>query len=269
MPNSMKGIRVMTFGAHGADHVNLCGGTMAKYASAGAEVMAVSLTYGAKSHSFLLDGGKPITLEEVKELKKDEIRRACEILGVQHIRDLDFEDSPLEIDAGKIGMVVELIREFEPTFILSHHPHDVDWWDHRHAGKIVLAAYESAEEAGRESKYEPWRANNLFFYHDYNFWNAQFYTLSPVVEPNVFIDVSDTIQLKEKAMMQFGTQFTEEEMRKTTPRHEGFWWLIHGIDYAEAFLSMHPPVLDYFQVREKGGRLSARKRTPRPSAGGE
>ena len=41
---------------------------------------------------------------------------------------------------------------------------------------------------------------------------------------------------------------------------KGYWRLIHGIEYTEAFLSMHPPVLDFFQVREKGGRRVARKR---------
>jgi len=249
----------MAFGAHGADAINMSGGTLAKYRAAGAEVMVVSLTYGAQSHSFLAEG-KTLSLDEVKRMKEEEIQQACEILGVQHIRNLDYEDSPLEMDRKKIAEIVDLIREFEPTFILSHHAHDVDWWDHRQAGKMVLAAYESSEEAGRESVFEPFRANNVFFYHDYNFWNAQFYTLSPVVEPNVFIDVSGTIHLKEKAMLQFGSQFSEEEIRKTMDRHEGFWWLVHGIEYAEAFLSMHPPVLDYFQVREKGGRRSARKR---------
>lgn len=63
---------------------------------------------------------------------------------------------------------------------------------------MVLATYESSEEGGRESAFEPFHPNNVFLYHDYDFWNAQFYMVSPVVEPNIFIKVYGTICLKER-----------------------------------------------------------------------
>jgi len=248
---------ILVFSAHAADCFYLAGGTIAKYCQMGAAVRIVTLSFGARGHSYRAEDG--LSIEGIKASKAEEVHRACTLLGVESVMNLNWEDDPLEVGREEIECLIEIIRDFKPTFILSHHLRESDWHDHRIAAMAIIAAYESAEERYRDSKHAPWQANNIFFYH--SLWNAQGKdSFAGIPEPSVIMDITDVIGMKRELYQQFTTQgsTTQEWINKTIERFDGRFWPIHGIEYGEAFLQMYPDIVDAFRMREKGFRLAVR-----------
>ena len=87
-----RALRVLGVFAHPDDEVLCAGGTLARYAAGGAEVMVVSATHGEAGQ--ILDScvATRATLGRVRER---ELRDACGWVGVQHVRCLDYLDGSL------------------------------------------------------------------------------------------------------------------------------------------------------------------------------
>src|ERR1700719_4984601 len=99
--------------AHPDDETFCAGGTFARYAKVGAEIMVVSATRGQAGQIRDARVGTRRTIAAVREA---ELRLACERLGVAHVRCWDHLDGGLaEADFdGLVGQVVEVIRQFRP-----------------------------------------------------------------------------------------------------------------------------------------------------------
>jgi LmbE family N-acetylglucosaminyl deacetylase len=130
--------------AHPDDCDMACGGTVAKWAAAGARVHLVVLTDGSKgSH----DG---VPAAELAAARETEQRRAGEALGLAGVAFLRHPDGELAHGPSTIAQVAEAIRTHAPEIVLSHDP-----WrpyeqhpDHRAAGMIAVdAVYRAGEPA--------------------------------------------------------------------------------------------------------------------------
>lgn len=110
--------RLLGVFAHPDDETFCAGGTFARYAKDGAEVMVVSATRGQAGQIRDARAGTRRTIAAVREA---ELRLACERLGVAHVRCWDYMDGTLaEADFdGLVGQVVQLIREFRPQVVIS------------------------------------------------------------------------------------------------------------------------------------------------------
>ena len=123
-------LHIIVIGAH-PDDPDKVGGTAYKWAQLGHDVLMVSLTNGDAGHQSL----KP---EELAERRREEARRAGEVIGVRYIT-LDNHDGQLMPTYENRLEVIRLIREHKADMVIFHRPYDYHP-DHRYTGTIVLDA---------------------------------------------------------------------------------------------------------------------------------
>ena len=107
--------------AHPDDETFCAGGTFARYAGQGAEIMVVSATRGQAGQIRDAAAGNRRTIAAVREA---ELRLACERLGITKVRCLDHVDGTLA-DTGfsaLVDEVTEIIREFGPDIVITFGP---------------------------------------------------------------------------------------------------------------------------------------------------
>ena len=113
--------RLLGVFAHPDDETFCAGGTFARYAGQGAEIMVVSATRGQAGQIRDAAAGNRRTIAAVREA---ELRLACERLGITTVRCLDHVDGTLA-DAGfpaLVDQVTEIIGEFRPNIVITFGP---------------------------------------------------------------------------------------------------------------------------------------------------
>jgi mycothiol S-conjugate amidase len=178
-------LRLMAVHAHPDDESSKGAATMARYVAEGHEVMVVTCTGGEAGSVLNPAMDRPEVLENMAAIRREEMARAAEILGVQH-RWLGFVDSglpegdplpplpegcfaltPLE---ESVPPLVKVIREFRPHVIVTYdenggYPHP----DHIRCHEVSVAAFDAAgdpesyPEAG-----EPWQPLKLYYSHGFS-----------------------------------------------------------------------------------------------------
>lgn len=125
-------MNVLAIGCHPDDLEIGCGGTLAKLASAGHRVTMVHVANGDKGH-------KVIPSERLKVIRAAEAKAAGDLIGAKVIG-LDIPDLAVKADSDKlIRALVEVIRESEPEYIITHPPEDY-MKDHMEVSKAVFDA---------------------------------------------------------------------------------------------------------------------------------
>jgi N-acetylglucosamine malate deacetylase 1 len=251
-------LRIMAFGAHPPDVVGRAGGTLAKHARRGDIVMAACLTDGVRHMNPALARAPvvgPEAVAQVAEIKRAEMVAACRALGVQHLRFLDLRDSPLPVDQTSLRAVSDLIREFRPDIILTHHPEETYLTghpDHGAAGDLVLRAYMMAMELGFESHLLPLVVNNLYTYEG-GLGNLDGPGLAHVGRPTLLVDISEVIEAKKQALLALGAtmRYNEESVARSLAQTRGREGIV-GAEYVEGFCALHTPIVDYLERRSKG-----------------
>ncbi len=180
----MNELRLMAVHAHPDDESSKGAATMARYVDEGARVMVVTLTGGERGDILNPAMDLPEVHGRMADIRRDEMARAAEILGVEH-RWLGFVDSglpegdplpplpegcfALEPLERSTAALVRVIREFKPHVMTTYdenggYPHP----DHIRCHQVSVAAYEAAADhrlyadAG-----EPWSAHKLYYNHGF------------------------------------------------------------------------------------------------------
>jgi len=181
--------RVLVIAAHPDDEIIGVGGTIARYASVGDSVYVVILTEGA-SVQF---PGEP----EMIELKRTQALKAAEVLGVKEVFFGNFPDQKL--DACPIievtNFIETIIKETYPSIVYTHHFTELNR-DHR-------IAYEATSVAARPFSDSSIERLLCFSVDTLSHWGEG------LAQYNIFSDISDTLELKLRAM-----QVYETEVRK-------------------------------------------------------
>jgi len=137
--------RAMSIHAHPDDQEFTVGGTLAKWARAGCEIVSVCITRGgAGSNKYT---PRDMTREALVAIREDEQREACRILGVKETIFLDYEDGMLEPSIPLRRELTRLIRRHRPDVVLTGDP-TVRYYgttymnhpDHRVAADVALDA---------------------------------------------------------------------------------------------------------------------------------
>lgn len=127
------------FAPHPDDETWGCGGTIAKRISEGYEVSIVVMTDGRYAFLTMLGIDSDPTPEELKEIRKEEVKRATGILGVpeENLIFLNFVDGTLENNTEKAEeKVTEILSKNHPVEVYSPCKKDAHP-DHRAAYRIV------------------------------------------------------------------------------------------------------------------------------------
>ena len=178
----------MAVHAHPDDESSKGAATMARYAREGVDVMVATLTGGERGSILNPAMERPEVLANLPQIRREEMARAREILGVQQ-RFLGFVDSGLPegdpkppLPPGSFGLVplpeaaaplVSLVREFRPHVILTYdenggYPHP----DHIKTHQVAVEAFEAAADPDRYRDAgpaagdcrEPWQPLKLYYF---------------------------------------------------------------------------------------------------------
>jgi mycothiol S-conjugate amidase len=174
------GRRLMCVHAHPDDESSKGAATMARYVAEGVEVLVVTCTGGEAGSVLNPAMDRPDVWERLPDLRREEMNRAREILGVEQ-KWLGFVDSglpegdpppplpegcfalqPVEVAAAPL---VQLMREFRPHVVTTYdenggYPHP----DHIMCHQVTVAAFDAAGDAGAyPDRGEPWQPLKLYY----------------------------------------------------------------------------------------------------------
>jgi mycothiol S-conjugate amidase len=178
-------LRLMTVHAHPDDESSKGAATCARYVAEGAEVMVVTCTGGEAGSILNPAMDRPEVLADMMGVRRAEMARAAEILGVEH-RWLGFVDSglpegdpkpplpegcfalePLEVPTEAL---VRVMREFRPHVVVTYdenggYPHP----DHIRCHEVSMAAWEACGDPDRfPDAGEPWQPLKLYYSHGFS-----------------------------------------------------------------------------------------------------
>jgi LmbE family N-acetylglucosaminyl deacetylase len=220
----MKNKKFLVIAAHPDDEILGCGGAMARLVKEGNEVFTLILGEGVISR----DDERNIEKrkEEIVELKK-QAEKANQLLGAKQIFFSDFPDNKFDtIALLDIVKTVEKIKEkIKPDIIFTHYKGDLNI-DHQITYKAVLTATRPIKEESVKEIYS-------FEVPSSTEWN---YPLS--FAPNVFFDVTNTIDKKIKALKEYKSEirnFPHPRSEKALKLNAQNWGIRVGLEYAEAF----------------------------------
>jgi mycothiol S-conjugate amidase len=137
--------RLMAIFAHPDDEGQIAG-LLAKYAAKGAEVCLVSATrgeLGGTSDASLLVG------RTMGELREEELRCVCQVLGVQPPRFLNYQEGSFHTaNPGQvIGRISETLQDFIPEIMITFGPEGVyGHRDHLAISRWVTAAFHATRQ---------------------------------------------------------------------------------------------------------------------------
>jgi len=185
--------KCLIIAAHPDDEVLGCFGTAAKL-----------IRQGWNMYTLILSGGKTsrgqVDPQEIENLR-DEMRQANALIGISGISQTDFPDNAFD-SVPLLEIVKRIEREIsdvKPEIIFTHHIGDMNV-DHQITHKAVLTAT-------RPMKNETVKAIYSMEIPSSTEWNS-FNTATAFI-PNVFSDISETIDLKVQAMALYQSELRE------------------------------------------------------------
>ena len=225
MPDKIARVLVVT--AHPDDAEFGAGGTVAKMVREGRDVGFVIVTNGDKGST-----DRAMKPERLAEIRQEEQRNAAGVLGVTNVTFLGYPDAELEDTRDLRRDVTREIRRHRPDLIITQYPHRTpnlfaSHRDHRITAGVVLdCVYPLARDhmtfPELMPEFEPHNVREVYMMQ----WE----------NPQLLVDISETIELKMKALACHASQIrdfpgVEARVRlrsKEVGKREGY-------AYAEAF----------------------------------
>jgi LmbE family N-acetylglucosaminyl deacetylase len=182
--------RALAVYAHPDDPEVSCGGTLAHWARAGADVRLVVVNAG--------DKGSPDAATDPADLterRAREVDAAAGVLGLAGVERMGLPDGEVTNDLALRARLVELIRTHRPDIVVCPDPTAVFFGDsyvnhrdHREVGWAVVDAV------------APAAASPLYFPETGPPHQVAGLLLSGTFEPDVWVDISDSLELKVAAV---------------------------------------------------------------------
>jgi 4-oxalomesaconate hydratase len=135
--------------AHPGDFVWRAGGAIALHARKGYRMKIVCLAFGERGESQFAWKQPGMTMEKVKAGRKDEAERAAESLGAE-IEFFDAGDYPLGLKDEHLDRMIDIYRELNPAFVLTHALEDPYNFDHPQACHFAQQARIIAQSMGHK-----------------------------------------------------------------------------------------------------------------------
>jgi LmbE family N-acetylglucosaminyl deacetylase len=191
-------MNVLAIGAHPDDVEFYCAGTLLKYAKAGHRVF-IALTTSGNQGSNVITGR-----EEIARVREAEQLEAAKVYGMPGaetgapVRFFRNDDEGLQDTPELRRTVIDAIRWAAPEVILTHFPEDMST-DHNVTGTVVGRVMLSLPGKNIPSSEPPLPKAPSLFYWD---------TAAGVhFEPEVYVDVSGTMEEKLRALALHKSQF--------------------------------------------------------------
>ena len=173
----------LVISAHAADFVWRCGGAIAQHAELGYNVTVVCLSFGERGESAKLWKDAGMTLERVKAARRTESEKAAKALGVHELVSFDLGDYPLRLNDEDKFKLVDVIRDVQPAFMLSHSQYDPYNTDHMYATEIALETRMIAQAWGHKPGEKVLGAPQLYLFEPHQ-------TEQMGWKPDTFLDIT-------------------------------------------------------------------------------
>ena len=183
----------LVISAHAADFVWRAGGAIALHQAKGFEVTVVCLSYGERGESAKLWKQGGMTLEKVKTARRVEAENAAAALNVHDIQFFDLGDYPLHLEREDKFRLVDVIRDVQPNFIMSHSQYDPYNTDHMYTTNVAMECRMIAQAWGHNPGQKVLAAPQLYLFEPHQ-------TEQMGWKPNIFLDISEVWAQKRAAI---------------------------------------------------------------------
>ncbi len=215
--------------AHPDDAEFMCGGTVARWTREGCEVHYVVCTDGSAGSN---EPGA--TREGLRVIREQEQRAAADVLGVKSVTMLGELDGHLQVTDETRRKVCREVRRLRPEVLVAPDPGRfwsgngyINHWDHKQAGILALTAV--MPDAPTRLMFPELLDEGLEPYEVPNLWLSS-------SEPDVYVDITDTIDTKLEALAAHRSQSAEAASPWVRERAEELAAASgRGSAYAEAF----------------------------------
>ena len=210
--------------AHPDDEVLGCGGFIAARVKSGDEVDVTFLSDGVTSRD------KNLGISEI-EARRIAARSASNVLGVKDVSFGDFPDNKLDsVPILEVIKTIEaVVKRVRPSIVVTHFGGDLNI-DHRIVNQAVLTACRpTANQVVKQ----------VIFFEVPSSTEWQVPTEGQAFVPNWFEDISQTLELKVKALMMYEHELREWPHPRSVKavEHLAHWrGASCGVDAAEAFV---------------------------------
>lgn len=211
---------VMIMAPHHDDEVIGCGGSICLHKSRSDKVVIVFFAAGWSGIPWITDR------QEAAKIIQTEAIAACNILGVDKIIELNFEDRNLQSSQMILSPLVSTIRTINPNIIYLPHPNDGDS-EHRFVNSIVTEAIWISS-----SDYLPElgvKAPTAQLILGYEVWQ-------PMSSYNLSVDITEQIERKLAAINAYNSQLKQKNWQEGLLGLASFRGVTSGKGkYAEVF----------------------------------
>ncbi len=192
---------VLAVYAHPDDADVACGGSLARWAGAGAAVHLVVCTDGGKG---TVDAA--VAPKELAAQRAAELRASSSLIGLAGVENLGFPDGELTDTEDFRCALVSRVRALRPDIVCGHDPTAVffgqNYFNHRDHRILGAALLDAVAPAAALPHYFPDAGPTH---------QVRTVLLSGTLEPDEWVDVSATIEIKAAAVECHRTQFAGQE----------------------------------------------------------
>ena len=135
-------------------------GTISSYRDMGVPVTYACLTLGEMGRNL---GNPPFANREtLPQIRKEELKNACEAMGLDDLRMMGLRDKTIEFedDEKMVQLIADLIEETNPSLVISFYPGLAVHPDHDATARAVVRAVRRMPEMERPTIYTLAFANN-------------------------------------------------------------------------------------------------------------
>jgi len=214
--------QILIIAAHPDDEILGCGGTIVKLSKKN-KITALILGEGIMSRNSI------INKNAILKLRKD-ARKAQEIIGINNLYFEEFPDNSFDsIPFLKITKKTEdYIKKINPDIIFTHHHSDLNI-DHRITFQAVLTSCRPQPD---------FKHPDIYCFEIPSSTDYQILTGENIFKPNVFIDITETIDIKLEALKCYKSeirQFPHSRSIDGIKLMAQDWGRKVGKEYIEAF----------------------------------
>lgn len=151
---------------------------------------------GLKTGLVIFTRGESGGYAQQKE-REEEAKKAAEILELDYFEMLNFPDASVYFSKETVEALIPHLRKCSPRFVLTlleddYHP------DHTAVSRITKAACFTAGLKKYSYDYTDWHYDALLYFGADNRSNRR--------RPDIYVDISDVIEIKEKACLAHASQ---------------------------------------------------------------
>ncbi|WP_349408921.1 bacillithiol biosynthesis deacetylase BshB2 [Pseudalkalibacillus sp. SCS-8] len=124
-------------------------GSIAQFTGSGTPVTYMCLTLGEMGRNM---GNPPFaTRESLPEVRKQELLKAADVLGIKDLRMMGLRDKTIEFEDPEklVGIFIDAINELDPSLIITFYPGYSVHPDHDACGAAVIEAVRRLPESKR------------------------------------------------------------------------------------------------------------------------